>query len=257
MKVFDVISGFILLIATVFTTACSATKILKESMIVTQDKSSTIMETTSLAVNEDTLGKTNNTTVSGIDNRTESSYVGNISDDWVDLEFVLNGVKFDMPFSYAQLRDDAGFSFDVNDYGYSGGYAMGVGDKVASTIYVSNSNYGESGFGVFTPSIGLKNYGDKVIDITECDVWAITADISHVRNSYPDLLLAKGVTWGASAEEVIATYGEPDEIYTPDSGEYDVFSWDADDETGAWCKMRLTVYHDERGLTMFDLKIYD
>jgi hypothetical protein len=108
MKVFDrlasyilsfgVISGFILLIATVFTMACSVTKILKESTTVTQDTSSTIMETTSIAVNEDTLGKTNNTTVSGIDNRTESSYVGNISDDWVDLEFVLNGVKLDMPF---------------------------------------------------------------------------------------------------------------------------------------------------------------
>lgn len=44
-------------------------------------------------------------------------------------------------------------------------------------------NPGDGGYGTFKPFIGLKNYGNTAVDIAECDVWAVTADIRYAKQA--------------------------------------------------------------------------
>ena len=86
----------------------------------------------------------------------------------------------------------------------------------------------------------------------------MTADIRYAKQGYPELVLAKGITWGSTKDEVIAAYGEPDDIYTSDSMDYDTLSCEVYMKSvHTTYKMRLQIYRDELGLTMFELKVYD
>ena len=260
----NIISGVLVLVSVVSCVACSNSSNVQketgETVAITSYGVTEHVETTeqvTVEADKETAESTAEATKAAAGNK-ETGKTLTVSDDWTDMEFLLGDVRLKIPFAYSELRDEAGFSFNIADYGYEDGYTMNPGDKVTSTINVINPDYGDGGYGTFKPSIGLKNYGDTAIDLTECDVWAVTADIRYAKQGYPELVLAKGITWGSTKDEVIAAYGEPDDIYTPDSLDYDTLSWEVYDKSvHTTYKMRLQIYRDELGLTMFELKVYD
>lgn len=177
--------------------------------------------------------------------------------DWTDLQMLIDGVMYDVPFDYAKLVD-AGYSFDLADYGYEGGYEMKPGDKVTGTITLENPKFGNS-YNSFEPWVGFINNSNETKDITECDIWSIELDIVHgskLRESYPDLVLINGITWGSSADEILATFGEPQDEYYSDSLGYTKYTFYArDKEARIDYYARLTVY-DNYGLTAVEYEFF-
>ncbi len=184
------------------------------------------------------------------ESKTESKAktTGTVSDDWKDFQFSFDGQLYTMPVDYKTLAD-AGWTFDISDYGYEDGYILNSGDKTSSTIDLENDKYDD-----VDVSIGMINTGDKACDITEGQAWAFGCDISFTDDDEPkpEIELPGGLTWGSTVEDVIAAYGEPeDEPYYSESLGYYSYEYETED----FRSFSLIVYED-KGLTEFDFHIY-
>lgn len=171
------------------------------------------------------------------------------SDDWMDMQFLLDGEFFQMPASYSDL-EDMGWSFDIEDYGYEDGYMMNPGDETYSTIQLTNPDYED-----LTLWVGFINTSDKAKDITECDLWSIELDTCigfDQVDEYPDMEIAKGIGFGSSEEEVKEAFGKCDSIYESDYG-YVVYSYEDDSYD---FELDLTIDEDE-GVTAIEMNVYD
>lgn len=165
--------------------------------------------------------------------------------DWKEMIFSLDGVSHKIPFPYSEISKD--WTFNLADYGYDKGYVMNPGDKVTGTITVKNDKYSD-----VRTTIGFKNTASEVKDILDTDIWAFSMDISST-DTYPALELPGGITWGSTADEILAKYGQPDEDpYVSKELGYTVYNW-FNDYT---YKMKLTVYN-EGGLKAFSLEDYN
>ncbi len=165
------------------------------------------------------------------------------STEWTSMTFALDGKTYAIPFSYEDIKSD--WSFDLADYGYEDGYILNPNEYVYSTIELENDAYD------CTFYIGLENNDTSAKDITECDIWAASIDITWA-DSYPTLELPGGLTWGSSLEEVEALYGIPESTYRSESLGY----WSYDYAVDNTYMLSLTIY-DENGITEFRYKLYD
>lgn len=184
------------------------------------------------------------------ESKTESKAktTGAVSADWRDFQFAFDGQVYTMPIDYKTIAD-AGWTFDIADYGYEDGYVLNSGDKTTSTIDLENDKYED-----VDVSIGMTNTGDKACDITEGQMWAFGCDITFTDDDEPrpEIELPGGLTWGSTVEDVIAAYGEPeDEPYYSESLGYYSYEYETED----YNKLSLIVYKD-KGLTEFDFRIY-
>ncbi len=173
---------------------------------------------------------------------------GAISENWWDGQIMFDGVVYTAPFAYSTVAE-AGWTFNLADYGYENGYIMNKGDKTYSTIKLTNTNYDEK----LDVSVGFINSGDAAADITECSIWSIGCNIRYgfdLVASYPSMQQAKGITWGSTEEQVIAAYGKPSEIYEAEQG-YKVLSYTNDN--GSY--LDIEVYADG-GVSKFDFSNY-
>ena len=66
---------------------------------------------------------------------------------------------------------------------------------------------------------------------------------------YPKLVLAKGITWGSSKEEIEKAYGAPKDTNRAEELKY----WSYTYQTPDYSKMRLVIY-DDIGLVEVDLQ---
>ena len=171
-----------------------------------------------------------------------------LSSDWMDCEFAIEGKKYKLNNSYKTYTQD-GWYIDLEKMGYSDGYILNKNDKTYSTIDLLNDNFEDADV-----SVGFINRGDNAQDITECDIWAINID-----NSYSDtpisFELPGGVKNGATLADVEAAYGKPEDendIYRSEDLGYTKYSYDYDYSI----YFEVTVY-DEEGLTEFGYKIYE
>ncbi len=185
------------------------------------------------------------------ESKTESKAktTGAVSADWRDFQFSFDGQLYTMPVDYKTVAD-AGWTFDITDYGYEDGYILNSGDRTTSTIDLENDKYED-----VDVSIGMTNTGDKACDITEGQLWAFDCDISFTDDDEPkpEIELPGGLTWGSTIEDVIAAYGEPeDEPYYSESLGYYSYEY----ETENLSTFSLIVYED-KGLTEFDFRVYD
>ncbi len=141
-----------------------------------------------------------------------------------------------------------GWSFDLADYGYENGYILNPDQYVFCTVNLTNeAKYGEDND--LDVSIGLINNTDKPLDITECDIYAFECDIYWELDEgrpLPTITLPGGFSWGATLDEIIAKYGEPNDTYIPDSDtlKYTTITY----ETEEGQTLELTIY-DKEGLT--------
>ena len=171
-----------------------------------------------------------------------------LSDDWMDCEFAVEGKKYKLNDAYKTYTQDDWY-IDLEDMGYAEGYILNKNDKTYSTIDLLNDKFEDADV-----SVGFINRGDKARDITECDIWAINVD-----NSYSDtpisFELPGGIKNGVTLAEVEAAYGKPEaesDIYRSEDLGYTKYSYEYDYSI----YFELTVY-DEEGLVEFGYKIYE
>lgn len=173
-----------------------------------------------------------------------------ISDNWTDLQFLIDGKVIELPHSYQEFVL-TGWTFNLVDYGYADGYYMNSGDKTYGTIDLENPNYTDR----IIASMGVKNFGSKAVDITECSLWSWELDImpgSKVAESHPEVIIAKGITFESTHNDVLKAFGEPqDGIYRADSSAYSVYSYNVD---SYYMKLKVS---DEYGLVGIELKTYE
>lgn len=176
---------------------------------------------------------------------------GELSDDWTDMQFMLDGKLYELPVSYRELEAN-GWSFDLAAYGYTDGYIMNPGDKTYNTIELTNPDYDED----LMVWVGFVNTGDKAQDILDCDIWAFQMDTcvgSRQLESYPDMEIAGGIGFGSTREEVEAAFGECEDIYEADSDyNYVVYNYEMDYDY----YLKLTIYED-KGVTAIDISSYE
>ncbi len=152
---------------------------------------------------------------------------GELSDDWTDMQFMLDGNLYELPVSYRELEAD-GWKLDLAAYGYSDGYIMNPGDKTYGTIELTNPDYDED----LKVWVGFINTGDKAQDILDCEIWTFQMDTcvgSRQLEKYPDMEIAGGIGFGSTREEVEAAFGECEDVYEADSGyNYGVCNFELD-----------------------------
>jgi len=190
-------------------------------------------------------------------NETIAAPSGNVSANWYDMEFIMNGVKYCIPFSYSELKAD-GFVFDITDYGYENGYILNHGDKISSTITVASEEYG-SDYTDFTPSIGFINNSTEAKDIYDCEVWGINMSImygSRIIDNYPSIELSQGLTWGSSEAEVLAVFGDYENTYRSDDLGYTTYDFLYRDEVNKSDIRASVTIKDDFGLCEFEIKYF-
>lgn len=182
------------------------------------------------------------------DNGVEAVVSDELSGDWKNMQFQLNGQVFTLPCDYKDI-EALGYSFDLSEYGYENGYILNKDDTTTSTIYLENAEGAEL-------SVGFINTSDEPKDILECQIWAIGASITYC-DAVPDLVFPGGITWGSTLEEVEATYGTLDEedIYISDLG-YTSYSYNDDSKY-----LDVDVYTNDpdgeyKGVTSLDIREY-
>ncbi len=162
---------------------------------------------------------------------------------WEDMALTIDGVMFDLPADYSLFVDN-GWSFDLAEYGYENGYVLNGGGSIFMTIYLENEAY-ESDI-----TVGFENFTTEVKDVTECSVPDLRISILFA-DTYPEVVLPGGITWGSTLEEVLAAYGDGYEgdPYRADSLSYTVYEYAIDYVT----RMKLII-HDELGLVEVTLQ---
>lgn len=157
-----------------------------------------------------------------------------VSDDWRDFEFNLMGKNLKIPFDYSEL-EELGWSIDLEELGYEDGYILNSGESTACVVEVYNDDY-DASF-----SVAFGNTGSKACDITECQIISIDIECDFAKKDLPELVIAKGITWGSSIEDVETAFGEPeDEPYYADELGY--YSYNYDDDY--YNTLNLIVYED-------------
>lgn len=172
-----------------------------------------------------------------------------LSGDWLDLQFVLDGVGYQLNDPYKKLEAN-GWSFDMADYGYPNGYVLNPGDKTYGTIYLKNDAYDEK----INVIVGLKNNSDTVKDIYECDIWNINIQIEYASKlvePHPEMTIGNGLKFGDTAQQVIDACGPCEDIFVSDSLGYRTFTYRVDFDY----YLKITVY-DEFGITKIQLEDY-
>lgn len=176
-----------------------------------------------------------------------------ISDNWLDMEFVFDGLKYKIgETSYNDLKN-AGWTFDLADYGRPNGYILNPGDKSFSTVDLRNSKYGD-GYKAFCITVGFVNNDTVAKDITECDIWSVKTDTRYgfkLKDSYSDMTIAKGIKYGSSEADVLAAFGTPTETYENPEHGYKTFTWRHDFSK----YLKITVYADG-GVSAIELQQY-
>ena len=140
---------------------------------------------------------------------------GTISDDWTDLEFILDGKKYVLPFEYKELTED-GWYLDESEYDFSEGKERDGGMRVLATIQLNNPKYATDSLGEFELVIGFINYSKEPKEYKDCDIYSIefknVYGYSRIEN-YGDVKIAGGIGFGSTEEEVLAAFGEPESEY--------------------------------------------
>lgn len=176
-----------------------------------------------------------------------------LSGDWLDLQFVLDGVGYQLNDPYQKLKDN-GWYFDMADYGYENGYVLNPGEKVYSTIDLENDSYKQDKYKKPSVKVGIRNNSDTIKDIYECDVWSISVNIDYgfkVVNPHPEMAIGNGLKFGDTAQQVLDACGPCEDVFVSNDNNYQVYEYFVNFDY----KLKITVY-DEFGITGFELSDY-
>ena len=174
-----------------------------------------------------------------------------LTGNWLDMQFVLDGVTYQIPCAYKDLAAN-GWTFDIAELGYENGYYLNPGDKVYGTIDLKNETYSDK----ISVMIGLKNNSDELLDIYDCDIWTITVQTDYafkLIDPHPEMMIGNGLKFGDSDEQIISLCGpcDEDDIFVSEDYGYRTYEYFVD----FTYMLKITVY-DEYGITCFQLQDY-
>lgn len=171
-----------------------------------------------------------------------------ISDDWTNFEIALDGTKITLPCTFKDLAN-CGWVIPRDKYNDSD-LIFGAGTISLGGIALENESYPDVDF-----RVGIINNTNEALDIEECLITKVLIDKNHGykdADSYPDVILSKGIKWNASKEDVIEAFGETDDIYESDAkGGYKIYRYTCDDRH----KLNVSVFENEMGFSEFELEI--
>lgn len=221
---------------------------LLDDLTIEDDTEEDTEETTEEDTEETTEEDTEEATTEESSSNNTVDTPSDLSDDLFSEQISVDGVVYHLPFAYSIIKDK--YTFDLADYGYENGYTLGPDEYILATVFLDNADY-DSDLDV---SAGFMNTTSEDQDIMDTDVWAIDFDITWCKtDNYPEVILPGGITWGATVDDVVAAYGQPDgDPYYAESLKYWSYTYrDADNDYS----VELIIYED-RGLTEIDIKSY-
>lgn len=176
-----------------------------------------------------------------------------LSGDWLDLQFILDGVGYQLNDPYKKLEAN-GWYVNMADYGYENGYVLNPGDKTYGMIDLKNEAYEKDGYDKIQVQIGFRNNSDSVKDISECDFWDIRVQIDYafkLVEPHPEMTIGNGLKFGDTAQQVLDACGPCEDVFVSEEYGYQVYTYRVDFNY----YLKLTVY-DEFGITGIQLQDY-
>ena len=168
-----------------------------------------------------------------------------ISDDWRDVTFSLDGTVFALPAPYGAFATQ-GWIIDW--------------DRLGTEYYVLNPNGTEFAFLVnedydedMSFMVKFTNNTDEVLEIRECEISQVQIDITsgyRLLENVPEVEVAGGLKFGCSQDEIIDAYGEPDYFYEGNEGSFNSLKYDDDSYD---YEAYFLVYEDKKGITSIKL----
>lgn len=148
-----------------------------------------------------------------INNGNNNDKVLEISDNWIDLEFIIGNEKYTFPLDYQDLNDK-GWQMKENE-------DLPAGESTFENYEMWHSDFYDETLDLYAYIyIDFHNYEDETKKIKDCDVWSIACYriVEEISEQGYEIKLAKGIKWGSTEQEVLAAYGPVEENYRIDSG---------------------------------------
>lgn len=192
-----------------------------------------------------------------------------ISDYIFDYEFLYNGKKVTLPMSYKEFSEITGWSIEESQLkGVDEKFVMSESMDIEG-FHIANPKYPDA-FNSFGGYAGFQNLSDERLHVTETSVCRVSFGIyynyeplpfgdddreasSGLVESWDEIELSKGITWGSTVEEILAAYDEIEKCFVNEvaDGVTRIFYRDPDGKGGDYKVIEFYV-HDEYGLTSFE-----
>lgn len=170
-----------------------------------------------------------------------------LSNDWLDMEFSIDGEIYTMPGYFGFLAEGG---WEIKDSEFADGYVLNPGEMTFGTIDITNKEYDKD----LLFWVGFANTSDRVKDISECSIYSIKVDTWFLQDEpledVPELVVANGITWGSTAEDIMDAFGEPDYEQNEEDRGYSVYTYNGD--KGETLKF---IVYDEYGVTCIEYEL--
>ena len=166
-----------------------------------------------------------------------------ISDDWEDMQFSMDGEFYALPMTFSVLEDEG---WEINTDVYDDGDEVEPGDTKVVCIY--NDDYDED----LSTFVSVTNYSKKTKSLSDCVISNFSVDAAfadELLKDIPEIVVAQGITWGSTADEVVEAFGEPESIYESEALGYVTYTYENDDEK---CDMEFVIY-ENTGVTEIEI----
>lgn len=158
--------------------------------------------------------------------------------------FRLDGVTYNLPFSYARISKD--WTFQPEDYALDDTFRLQSGQRTTDNIVLHNPDKD------YSLTIGLYNPYDVEISVKEAQVWSITVSVKDAKNE-PKLRLPGKVTWHDTIGDIIGACSPPTTPYTHDP-ETGMFYYSYVKDYSRYMNLEIS---EEDGLVSFTMKRYE
>ena len=200
--------------------------------------------------------KTNSTATLNHDEESTNEKLTELSTNWEDMMFDINGELYHLSTSYKALEKN-GWVVDYENCKYEKDYIMEPGEYTLQSHDIFHDQYQENeGRERFYITMSFYNNTNQKTTWSEASVSCFSASISENTDvvyeiNYPSITLANEIAWGATLDEIKAAFGEPqsqkESQYQPT--EYTLFYYN-NEET----KEMTLVVHEKYGLIQIKLQ---
>jgi hypothetical protein len=179
-----------------------------------------------------------------------------LSGNWEDMQFMLDGVVFQLPMKLSDL-EAAGWVVDLEG---NEDYMLDANTKLIEYFSVKHPDYPGNFLETLTFYVMFWNPTDEARPLKECEINQVEIDLlSPMKkgNAYPEVVVGNGLKPGDTREKVEAVCGVDENIYYSESLGYYSMKYRVEDEEYFWRSyhLDLTVY-EEYGITKIELQCY-
>ncbi len=174
-------------------------------------------------------------------------------EDWTSGEIKVNGTEITLPFAYQELADIRCASADLYYNNMSDQYVFNKGEEQPQLMVLDTVKKGYL-------SVGCVNVAKTPCTLPNVKVYRIAAEANNDKTR-ADIVLPSDISWGATAEDIIDAYGEPNGAGKNQSKSYEAetgitrlayHSGSDSLEKMADSSMMILEVHDKKGLCKFE-----